>query len=118
MYTPVQPENLTKSYHGRSAPAADDASSRIDANQAAAIIKPLRSSTSAPLNLTVAAQITSGTPAQRRVQHRSLPGCLVSADAPGLDEDEMMALFISAPRDFFNRCGGSADRGGETENVA
>jgi hypothetical protein len=78
MYTPVQPENLTKSYHGRSAPATDDASSRNDANQAAAVIKPLRSSTSAPLNLTVAAQIASGT----------------------------------------NRCGGSADRGGETENVA
>jgi hypothetical protein len=63
MYTPVQPEDLTQSYHGRSAPATDDASSRIDANQAAAMIKPLRSSTSAPLNLTVAAQIAPGNPA-------------------------------------------------------
>jgi GntR family transcriptional regulator len=54
--------------------------------------------------------------------HRSLLGWLASAEAAGLDEDGMVALFTSALRDFFNRRGGSADhRGtasGETEGVA
>ncbi len=53
---------------------------------------------------------------------RSLLGWLASAEAAGLDEDGMVALFSSALRDFFNRRGGSAGgRGtaaGETEGVA
>ncbi len=47
---------------------------------------------------------------------------LRSADAAGLDEDGMVALFTSALRDFRDRRGGSATRrgaaGGETEGVA
>jgi GntR family transcriptional regulator len=54
--------------------------------------------------------------------HRSLLGWLASAEAAGLDEDGMVALFSSALRDFFNRRSGSADRrgtaGAETEGVA
>jgi GntR family transcriptional regulator len=54
--------------------------------------------------------------------HRSLLGWLASAEAAGLDEDGMVALFSSALRDFFNRRSGSADRrgraGSETEGVA
>jgi GntR family transcriptional regulator len=54
--------------------------------------------------------------------HRSLLGWLASAEAAGLDEDGMVALFTSTLRDFFNRRGGSAShRGtasGETEGVA
>jgi GntR family transcriptional regulator len=54
--------------------------------------------------------------------HRSLLSWLASAEASGLDEDGMVALFTSALRDFFNRRGGSAGhRGtasGETEGVA
>ncbi len=54
--------------------------------------------------------------------HRSLLGWLASAEAAGLDEDGMVALFTSALRDFFNRRSGSAGRRGtassETEGVA
>jgi GntR family transcriptional regulator len=53
--------------------------------------------------------------------HRSLLGWLASAEASGLDEDGMVALFTSALRDFFNRRGGAGRRGtasGETEGVA
>jgi GntR family transcriptional regulator len=53
---------------------------------------------------------------------RSLLGWLGTADAAGLDEDGMVALFTSALRDFGERRGGPADRGGpasgETEGVA
>ena len=53
---------------------------------------------------------------------RPLLGWLASADAAGLDEDGIVALFISVLRDFFKRQGGSADRpgtaDGETEGVA
>lgn len=54
--------------------------------------------------------------------HRSLLGWLASAEAAGLDEDGMVALFTSTLRDFFNRRSGSASRrgtaSGETEGVA
>ena len=47
---------------------------------------------------------------------------LRSADATGLDEAGMVALFTSALRDFYERRGGQSDRGGaasgETEGVA
>jgi GntR family transcriptional regulator len=53
---------------------------------------------------------------------RPLLGWLASADAAGLDEDGIVALFTSVLRDFFERHGGSADRRGaansETEGVA
>jgi GntR family transcriptional regulator len=54
---------------------------------------------------------------------RPLLGWLASADAAGLDEDGIVALFTSVLRDFFERRGGgSADRHGaapgETEGVA
>jgi GntR family transcriptional regulator len=54
--------------------------------------------------------------------HRALLGWLASADAAGLDEDGIVALFTSAMRDFVNRRGGSAGRhgaaDGEPEGVA
>ena len=54
--------------------------------------------------------------------HRSLLSWLASAEASGLDEDGMVALFTSALRDFFNRRGGSDSRrgmaGGGTQGVA
>ena len=43
---------------------------------------------------------------------RSLLSWLASAEASGLDEDGMVALFTSALRDFFNRRGGSDSRRG------
>jgi GntR family transcriptional regulator len=53
---------------------------------------------------------------------RPLLGWLASADAAGLDEDGIVALFTSVLRDFFKRRGGSADRpgtaDGENEGVA
>ncbi len=54
--------------------------------------------------------------------HKSLLGWLTTADAAGLDQDGIVALFTSALRDFYKRRGGQADRGGaasgETEGVA
>jgi len=44
------------------------------------------------------------------VLRRSLLGWLASADAAGLDEDGMVALFSSALRDFHERQAGPADR--------
>jgi GntR family transcriptional regulator len=49
------------------------------------------------------------------VLHRSLLGWLATADAAGLDEDGIVALFTSALRDFHDRRGAA---GGETEGVA
>jgi len=53
---------------------------------------------------------------------RSLLGWLASADAAGLDEDGIDALFTSVLRDFFKSRGGAADRDGAadsgTEGVA
>ena len=52
---------------------------------------------------------------------KSLLGWLTDADAAGLDEDGMVALFTSVLRDFYKGRGGRADRGvasGETEGVA
>jgi GntR family transcriptional regulator len=53
---------------------------------------------------------------------RSLLGWLTSADAEGLDEDGIVALFTSVLRDFFDRQGGTAERpgvaGNQTEGVA
>ena len=53
---------------------------------------------------------------------RTLLGWLASADASGLDEDGIVALFTSALRDFFKTRGGAAGRHGEadggTEGVA
>ena len=53
---------------------------------------------------------------------RPLLGWLTAADAAGLDEDGIVALFTSVLRDFRDRRGGSGDRrgaaGGETEGMA
>jgi GntR family transcriptional regulator len=52
---------------------------------------------------------------------KSLLGWLTAADAAGLDEDGVVALFTSVLRDFYKSRGGRADRGvasGETEGVA
>jgi GntR family transcriptional regulator len=46
------------------------------------------------------------------VLHRSLLGWLATADAAGLDEDGIVALFTSALRDFRDRSGGSGGRRG------
>jgi len=54
--------------------------------------------------------------------HKSLLGWLATADAAGLDEDGMVALFTNPLRDFYKRYGGTGDRcgaaSGETEGVA
>ena len=54
--------------------------------------------------------------------HKALLGWLGTADAAGLDEDGIVALFTSALRDFYKRRGGTGDRrgpaSGETEDVA
>jgi GntR family transcriptional regulator len=54
--------------------------------------------------------------------HKSLLGWLTSADAAGLDQDGIVALFTSALRDFHERRGGAGNRRGaasaETEGVA
>jgi GntR family transcriptional regulator len=54
--------------------------------------------------------------------HKSLLGWLTAADAAGLDQDGIVALFSSALRDFHERRGGTGDRRGaastETEGVA
>ena len=52
---------------------------------------------------------------------KALLGWLTTADAAGLDEDGIVALFTSALRDFYERCGGTGDRrgaAGGTEGVA
>ena len=53
---------------------------------------------------------------------KALLGWLSAAEAAGLDEDGMVALFTSALRDFHERRAGNPDRGGaaggETEGVA
>jgi GntR family transcriptional regulator len=52
---------------------------------------------------------------------KSLLGWLTDADAAGLDEDGLVALFTSVLRDFHKGRGGRAGRGvasGETEGVA
>jgi len=53
---------------------------------------------------------------------KTLLGWLAAADAAGLDENGMVALFTSALRDFHERRGGSRTRGGAagdgTEDVA
>ena len=54
--------------------------------------------------------------------HKSLLGWLTTAEAAGLDEDGIVALFTSALRDFHERRRGTGDRRGaasaETEGVA
>ena len=54
--------------------------------------------------------------------HKSLLGWLTTAEAAGLDEDGIVALFTSELRDFYERRSGSRTRGGaaggETEGVA
>jgi len=54
--------------------------------------------------------------------HKSLLGWLTTAEAAGLDQDGIVALFTSALRDFHERRGGTGDRRGaasaETEGVA
>jgi GntR family transcriptional regulator len=52
---------------------------------------------------------------------KSLLGWLAAADAAGLDEDGMVALFTSVLRDFYKRRAGQPDRSaasGETAGVA
>ena len=46
---------------------------------------------------------------------RSLLGWVATADAAGLDEDGIVALFTSALRDFYERRSGSRTRGGAAE---
>ena len=54
--------------------------------------------------------------------HKALLGWLTTAEAAGLDQDGIVALFTSALRDFHERRGGTGDRRGaasdETEGVA
>ena len=54
--------------------------------------------------------------------HKSLLGWLTTAEAAGLDQDGIVALFTSALRDFHERRGGTGDRrgaaSGETEGAA
>ena len=54
--------------------------------------------------------------------HKSLLGWLATADAAGLDEDGIVALFASALRDFYKRRSGTGERraarSGEAEGVA
>jgi GntR family transcriptional regulator len=54
--------------------------------------------------------------------HKSLLGWLTTADAAGLDEDGIVALFASALRDFYKRRSGTGERrgarSGEAEGVA
>jgi GntR family transcriptional regulator len=54
--------------------------------------------------------------------HKALLGWLTTAEAAGLDQDGMVALFTSALRDFHERRGGTGDRrgaaSGETEGAA
>jgi GntR family transcriptional regulator len=54
--------------------------------------------------------------------HKSLLGWLTTADAAGLDEDGIVALFASALRDFYKRRSGTGERraarSGEEEGVA
>ena len=54
--------------------------------------------------------------------HKALLGWLGTADAAGLDQDGIVALFTSALRDFYNHRGGTGNRrgvaSGETEGVA
>jgi len=52
---------------------------------------------------------------------KALTGWLAAADAAGLDEDGVIALFTSALRDFYKRRVGQDDRrveGGDSEGVA
>ena len=53
---------------------------------------------------------------------KSLLGWLTTADAAGLDEDGIVALFASALRDFYKRRSGTGERraarSGEAEGVA
>jgi GntR family transcriptional regulator len=54
--------------------------------------------------------------------HKSLLGWLTTADAAGLDQDGIVALFTSALRDFYKRRSGTGERrgarSGEAEGVA
>ena len=50
--------------------------------------------------------------------HKALLGWLTTADAAGLDEDGMVALFTSALRDFYERRSGSRNRGGAASGGA
>jgi GntR family transcriptional regulator len=56
------------------------------------------------------------------VLRRSLLGWVATADAAGLDEDGIVALFARALRDFYERRAGARDRSGaasdETQDVA
>ncbi len=55
------------------------------------------------------------------VLRKTLLGWLATAEAAGLDEDGMVALFASALRDFYQRRAAQPDRAaaaGETEGVA
>jgi GntR family transcriptional regulator len=51
------------------------------------------------------------------VLRRSLLGWLATADAAGLDEDGIVALFTSALRDFYERGGRSGGRRGGTSEA-
>ena len=70
-------------------------------------------------------RLTQVTLPELGVLRRSMLGWLASADAAGLDEDGIVALFTSVLRDFFKSREGAAARrrraradGSETEGVA
>jgi GntR family transcriptional regulator len=50
--------------------------------------------------------------------HKALLKWLATADAAGLDEDGVVALFTSALRDFYRRRAGQPDRGGTADGEA
>ncbi len=70
----------------------------------------------------VEATLSQVTMPELAVLRRPLLGWLASADAAGLDEDGIVALFTSVLRDFFKARGGADDRhstaDGGTEGVA
>ena len=70
----------------------------------------------------VQATLSQATLPELTTLHRSLLGWLATADAAGLDEDGIVALFASALRDFYKRRSGTGERrgarSGEAEGVA
>jgi GntR family transcriptional regulator len=69
----------------------------------------------------IQATLTQATLPELTRLRRSLLSWLATADAAGLDEDGIVALFTSTLRDFRDRRGRSGDRGvagGETEDIA
>jgi GntR family transcriptional regulator len=64
----------------------------------------------------VQATLSQVTMPELAVLRRPLLGWLASADAAGLDEDGIVALFTSVLRDFFKARGGTTGRQGVTDD--